>query len=51
MNGRQIKTIALQGKGNGTIKLDTTNFIKGTYQYSLLINGSLVASRQLVVAR
>ncbi len=48
MNGNKIKQIALQpGKGNVTI--DASTFSAGAYNYMLMSNGVIVASKKMVV--
>ncbi|MEO7209926.1 MAG: T9SS type A sorting domain-containing protein, partial [Chitinophagaceae bacterium] len=48
MNGKTMKQIALQpGKGNVTI--DASTLSAGAYNYMLMINGAIVASKKMVV--
>ncbi|MBS1730017.1 MAG: T9SS type A sorting domain-containing protein [Bacteroidetes bacterium] len=50
MSGKVLKQIPLQsGKGNITIDGSTLN--AGAYSYSLLINGKVVASKKMIIAR
>ncbi|MGN6495438.1 MAG: tail fiber domain-containing protein [Agriterribacter sp.] len=47
--GRKIKSVAL-GHG-GTIELTTDGFINGVYNYSLMIDGKIVATKRLTVLK
>ena len=38
-------------KGNGAIEVPAQSFAKGTYAYSLIVDGSAVASRRMVIVR
>ena len=51
MNGATIKTVAVSGSGYGQLRLQTDQLAGGTYIYSLLVDGRLVDSKKMVVAK
>ena len=51
MNGAAIKTVAVSGSGYGQLRLQTDQLAGGTYIYSLLVDGRLVDSKKMVVAK
>ncbi|MEI6946727.1 hypothetical protein V9K67_05950 [Paraflavisolibacter sp. H34] len=48
-SGVALKTVALGQRGNGVLNLAAGSFSAGTYFYSLLVNGKVVASRKMVL--
>ena len=51
MNGRIMKTVTLSGKGKGQLVLDANLLSPGVYQYSLLLNGKLIDTRQMIITK
>ena len=49
MNGKNIKQITLPN-GKGNITIDASTLSAGTYNYSLMVNGKVVASKKMVVS-
>lgn len=49
--GKTLQTINVTGKNTATIQLDASTLAAGAYQYSLLINNKLIATRQMILAR
>lgn len=49
--GKKLKTVQLSGAGSGTIDINTAALARGTYQYSLFINGSLTETKQMIVSK
>lgn len=49
-NGKQLKQVTLS-KGNGYTNINTTSLAAGTYFYSLKIDGQVVDTKKLVVAK
>lgn len=47
--GREIKRVRLQQKGNSQVDLQTQNLAAGRYSYSLYVDGTLIDTRQMVV--
>jgi hypothetical protein len=50
-NGNALKRVNLSGAGAGTLKVDAITLSGGTYRYSLYIDGKLIGSKQMVVAK
>jgi hypothetical protein len=51
INGQDIKTIQLNGPGSGQITLQTATLASGNYTYSLYVDGSLIDTKIMVLAR
>ena len=51
INGEAIKTIQLNGTGSGQITLQTAALVSGNYTYSLYVDGSLIDTKVMVLAR
>ena len=46
--GREIKTIGIIPQGDGSIVLHTSTLSAGTYHYSLMVDGKVIESKQMV---
>jgi hypothetical protein len=51
MNGNAIKTIELNNTGSGQITLQTATLASGNYTYSLFVDGNLIDTKVMVLAR
>jgi hypothetical protein len=51
MNGKLIKTMTLTTQGKGQLVLEAGQLPSGTYQYSLMVNGKLVATKKMVLTK
>jgi len=49
--GKILKQVNLSVKGSGSVTLDASTLSSGAYQYSLYVNGKLIDSRQMVLAK
>jgi hypothetical protein len=49
--GKLVKQINVSSKGRGTLTLNTTSFASGVYNYSLMIDGSIIDTKQLIIAK
>jgi hypothetical protein len=49
--GMLLKEMAVTGSGQGSITVDASGLASGTYNYSLYVDGKLVAWKQMVLAR
>jgi len=49
-SGKTFKQIALNGNDAGTINIDASALINGTYTYSLLVDGKIIESKKMVVS-
>lgn len=50
-NGKTIKRISITGSGKGTLHIEAPSLSSGTYQYSLVVDGKLIATRQMILAK
>lgn len=51
MNGAIVSDYVLKGKGNGLVTLNANEFAAGNYSYSLIIDGSVVSTKSLVLTK
>lgn len=51
IKGEIIKRVVLPAKGNGQLKLQTVLLNSGAYTYSLIIDGSIVDTKKMLLAR
>jgi hypothetical protein len=49
--GKKIKEMIVTGAGRGTLKMDAATLSSGTYSYSLVVDGAIAATRQLIIAK
>ncbi len=50
-SGKVLKGINLSGNGKGSVKIDASTMSPGTYQYSLYVNGNLIDTKQMILAK
>jgi hypothetical protein len=50
-NGKQLKQLNISGNGDGALRVDASALSSGTYNYSLFIDGKIISTKQMVVAR
>jgi trimeric autotransporter adhesin len=50
MSGKQIKNIALTGKGEGRINVYLADFAAGMYMYSLVVDGQEIATKKMILS-
>lgn len=50
-NGAALKRIAVPGAGRGTVTVDASSLLPGAYNYSLIVNGNVVGSKQMIVLK
>jgi hypothetical protein len=50
-SGKSIKEIKVSGAGKNSLTVDASTLTSGTYQYSLIIDGKLIATRQLMLVK
>ena len=50
-NGAVVKQIQLSTGGKGTININAYNLSSGTYTYSLVVNGSTIESKKMIVGK
>lgn len=49
--GKMIKEIAISTRGEGQITFDTTILSNGTYQYSLILDGQVIDTKQMILTK
>ncbi len=49
--GRKIKTISLNTFGKGVLNVDTKGLATGTYSYSMMVDGKVIDTKQMVVVK
>jgi hypothetical protein len=50
-NGKTVKQIKVSGSGKGTLNIDATTLSAGTYNYSLIVDGRAISSKQMVLTK
>jgi hypothetical protein len=50
-NGKFVRSVMLDSKGDGKLILKTEQFSSGTYFYSLVVNDRLIDSKKMIVAK
>lgn len=51
MNGAIVSDYVLKGKGQGQVTLNANEFAAGNYSYSLIIDGSVLSTKSLVLTK
>ena len=51
INGATIKSFAISGTGNGQVTLQTAQLAAGTYTYSLIVDGNLIDTKKMILAK
>ncbi len=49
--GKTLKAITISGSGKGTVNVDASTLSSGAYQYSLIVDGRLIDTKQMVLAK
>lgn len=50
-NGKTLKAIPVSGSGKGSLNVDASALSSGAYQYSLIVDGKLIATKQMILAK
>jgi hypothetical protein len=50
-NGATIKAINISGSGKGNVTVNASTLSSGAYQYSLVVDGRLIATRQMLLTK
>lgn len=50
-SGKTLKLVTISGSGKGSLNVDAATFAAGAYNYSLLVDGKLVGTRQMVLVK
>ena len=51
MNGKTLKQVNVTGMGKGTVNIDASTLSSGIYNYSLIVGGRSIATKQMVVTK
>ena len=51
VNGKTLKQINISNKVSGTVTIDGSTLASGAYSYSLLIDGKIVSTKQMLVTK
>jgi hypothetical protein len=49
--GKVLKEVNISGSGKGSINVDASILASGAYHYSLIVNGKIIESKQMVLTR
>jgi len=50
-NGKTLKQVNVSGGGQGSLTIDTATLSSGTYHYTLYIDGKMIDSKQMILAK
>jgi len=50
-NGKQLKQLNISGTGKGSMNVAAATLSSGTYNYSLIIDGKVISSKQMVLVK
>jgi hypothetical protein len=51
MYGQTVKQLNISERGKGTLKIDASAFSAGTYNYALIVDGSVISSKRMVLTK
>jgi len=50
-NGKQLKQLNISGAGRGSLNIDASTLSSGTYNYSLIVDGKITSTKQMILAK
>jgi hypothetical protein len=50
-SGKVIKQVPVSAAGKGSLRIDASSLPSGTYQYSLLVDGKLIDTKQMILTK
>ncbi len=50
-NGKQLKQWSIPGSGKGSLNVDASTLSSGTYNYSLIMDGRIISSKQMLLIK
>jgi len=50
-NGKQLKQLNISGAGRGSLNIDASTLSSGTYNYSLIVDGKIISTKQMILAK
>lgn len=51
MNGKKLKQISVSGSGKGVLNADASTLSSGAYNYSLIADGKIVGTKQMLIVK
>ncbi|CAN5738966.1 hypothetical protein BH10BAC2_BH10BAC2_35220 [soil metagenome] len=51
ISGKTLKEVNVSGSGKGSLKVDAYTLSSGAYQYSLYVDGRLIGTKQMILAK
>jgi hypothetical protein len=49
--GKAIKQLNISGSGKGTVNIEASALSSGTYNYSLIVDGKIIATKQMALTK
>jgi hypothetical protein len=50
-SGKTLKEVNVSGSGKGSLNINASTFSSGAYQYSLIVDGKLIDTKQMVLQK
>jgi hypothetical protein len=50
-NGKPLKQMNISGSGKGTVNIDAATLSAGAYHYSLVVDGRVISSKQMILTK
>lgn len=50
-NGKTLKAVNVSGGGKGILKVEASTLASGVYQYSLIVDGKTITTKQMLIAK
>ena len=49
--GKTLKAVDISGSGKGSLNVDAATLLSGAYNYSLIVDGKLIGTKQMILAK
>ena len=49
--GKVLREVNVSGSGKGSLEIEASTLSSGAYQYSLYVDGNLIAAKQMILAK
>ena len=50
-NGNVLKQVNLSGQGKGSVRIDAATLSAGTYNYSFIVDGKTIETKQMILVK
>jgi hypothetical protein len=50
-SGKTLKELSINAKGKGSLNIDASTLSSGAYQYSLIVDGRLIGTKQMILSK